>query len=355
MSEVKTTPAKYVFLDVVGFTKRNVDAQADIVASLNSLVSNCLNQLMVPEEKRILIPTGDGICIALLNIKDPLDIHMLIALGILRALDEHNEDPTLKESRKFQVRIGVSANDDNLVTDINGSLNIAGAGINTAQRVMDKADGNQILVSQMVFETLHRREGYMGSFRSYRTTDKHGEEVQLHQFVNEGVPELNLDVPRTFKQPRKEGPKEPELTEHVAYYLAHAIKNAPTLLERMGDSFARENAGITLLYFLATDSEARRHAAEFETASLQTYKADSATFEEQLKYYAGLDENLVWHFSRHIRWSYKDYLDRYGKCFREDSFGMTVYRAISEYGKRKLKEEWPQIWDEFGLDEYVSD
>lgn len=54
--------------------------------------------------------------------------------------------------------MGINTNADNLVTDINGARNLAGAGINIAQRVMDSADGNQILVSHSVYDTLRDRE-----------------------------------------------------------------------------------------------------------------------------------------------------------------------------------------------------
>ena len=183
--EVSLVPAKYVFLDVVDFSyNRSVEAQSYIVQALNRIVLLSLRKNSIPVEKRILLPTGDGICIALLNITEPYDIHIQLALSIvkyinrfqgssLKDITDRNADQPPAEPvyvagnpnnlgdlqimmRYFQVRIGIEANIDNLIKDINERPNIAGAGINMAQRVMGLADGNQILVSQSVANELRR-------------------------------------------------------------------------------------------------------------------------------------------------------------------------------------------------------
>jgi hypothetical protein len=100
------------------------------------------------------------------------------------------------------------------------------------------------------------------------------------------------------------------------------------------------------------DSEKQAHATELEAVYPQTYKAGSATFWEQYEYYSQLDHNLIWDLARFVQWSNNEYLSRYDNCFSRSGLGLTDYRAISEYGKHKLKEEWPQVWDEFGLDQY---
>lgn len=160
--------AKYIFLDVVGFTQdRSIEAQSDIVYALNEIVRYCVEYVSLPEDKVIYIPTGDGLCIALLNVENPYDIHLQIALYILKRLQTHN-NKTQNDTRKFQVRVGLNAHLDNLVIDINGHRNIAGAGISIASRIMGLADGNQILVGQSVYETLRYRERYSNSFKGFR-------------------------------------------------------------------------------------------------------------------------------------------------------------------------------------------
>lgn len=344
MTEIETVDAKYVFLDVVEFTRgRSVEAQSDIVEALNDIVGSLLFEYDIPSNDRILLPTGDGICLALLK-RDPYDLHIQLALSILDGLRTHNTN-TEDEQRKFEIRIGINSNTDNIVTDINGNRNIAGAGINVAQRVMDSADGNQILVSHAIHETLRHREKYMEAFRSYQASTKHDERVPVHQLIIQDASGLSLDEPRAFVTQKK---KQPKLTEHIAYYLAHAMSNHHILVENK-DNMYDENAVIALLNFLAKDSGRRSHATELETVYPETYKAGSATFWEQYEYYAQLDNHLVWDFARFVRWGNKEYLSKYDNCFRQDEIGLTDHRAVSEYGKRRLKEEWPRIWDEFEL------
>lgn len=70
--EAKTIPVKYVFLDVVDFSKDlSVEAMSHIVEALNKITLISLNKPGILKETRLLLPTGDGICIALLNIVEP--------------------------------------------------------------------------------------------------------------------------------------------------------------------------------------------------------------------------------------------------------------------------------------------
>lgn len=346
MKEANTTPAKYIFLDVVGFTNnRSVEAQEDIIGILNSLVSRCLDEYSLLEDKRILLPTGDGLCIALLNLETPYDVHIGLALDILRELHEHNLDRELNEMRKFQVRIGISSNTDNLVTDINGRTNIAGRGINEAQRVMSNADGNQILVSEVVYNTLRDREKYMRAFERYSAKIKHGDVIAMYQLKIEGQPGLDLDTPSAFEAPSVQKPR---LNRRLAYYMAHAIKNKRTIIDK---NLSDDRVIIILLYFLAKDSEAEADATEMDTVHYDTYKAGQATFEEQYSYYAGIDFNVSWELYRFISnsffWEKPTY---YYKYFHQSSSQISDFRFVDEAGERKLKNEWPQIWDGFGLD-----
>jgi class 3 adenylate cyclase len=187
--------AKYIFLDVVGFTRnRSVEAQTDIIHDLNNIVRGCISAHDVPEEKIIYIPTGDGLCVALLNVESPFDIHVRIALCIIERVQKHNEAAG-DELRKFQVRVGINANTDNLVTDINGRPNVTGAGISMAARIMDKADGSQVLVGRSVYDMLRYRERYASSFKSYQTEVKHGVVLDVYQLVAASIGGLNTDPP----------------------------------------------------------------------------------------------------------------------------------------------------------------
>ena len=81
-----------------------------------------------------------------------LDSHLSLALRIVAAVAEHNRDES-SPMRKFDVRLGINENVDNVLADINGRRNVAGDGISMAQRIMDKADGGQILAGASVHES----------------------------------------------------------------------------------------------------------------------------------------------------------------------------------------------------------
>jgi class 3 adenylate cyclase len=168
-----TVRAKYIFLDIVGYShNRSVEAQTEVISVLNAIVLKALVESGIKQDGQILLPTGDGICIAIVDVSASYDIHLRIALIILRELRDHNTG-TPDAMRRFEVRIGLNENVDNKIIDINGKPNIAGAGINLAQRIMSAADGNQVLVGDAVYETLRHREHYMNKFRSHSVLQKH--------------------------------------------------------------------------------------------------------------------------------------------------------------------------------------
>lgn len=339
MVEAQTVPAKYIFMDVVGFThERSVEAQSDIVHALNQIVDTSIAEHEVLKEKIIFLPTGDGICIVLLNVETPYDIHLLIALSIIKGVHEYCQN-VQNTMREFQIRIGLNANTDNLVTDINGNQNIAGAGINMASRVMSMADGNQILVGEPVFNTLRYREKYMKSFEPFQATVKHGLQIPIYQFIENGHLGLNTAVPQIFKNPEK---IEPKLSEVAAYYFAHAIKNRAFFLAKKGT--IKEFTATILLWLLARDSVMEAHATETDVLNYETYRGDGAGLEERYDYYRKIDYHLMYRLAQFI---HSIYLRKYDQYFIDEA--LFTCRFINSDGEEKLRSEWPKIWDSFGL------
>jgi class 3 adenylate cyclase len=97
--------------------------------------------------------------------------------------------------RKFNIRVGINENIDNLIIDINGNKNISGAGINHASRIEGQADPAQILVGNSVYEKLVQREKYMKAFNSYTALVKHGLPLKVHQLINKSLLYLNNEIP----------------------------------------------------------------------------------------------------------------------------------------------------------------
>jgi len=339
MSEAVTCHAKYIYLDVVRFSAgRSVEAQTDIVHALNGVVKESVGEQGGPVGEVIFLPTGDGICIALLSPTAPYDLHLHIALDILARIFDRNsgtEDPM----RRFDIRVGVNENVDNIVTDINNNRNVAGAGINVAQRVMNFADEGQIIVGQTVFETLSQREKYLKSFRSFQAVVKHGAVLRVYQFIGEGHRGLNANIPSAFA--REEKPEQ-RLTLYEAYYFAHAIKGRDFFVSVDpvgGDRFA----AVVLLHFLAEDSEDLAQSSDITPHRPKIFGRGKATLEQQFAYYKSMDYWMRCEFTDLIKSRLRG---------REKYFEGLVYHIplfVNGLGKQKLREEHPQIWDDFGL------
>ncbi len=195
MAEAKTARVKYVFLDIVGYTKgRSVDDQLDVISYLNRIVFESLEAQHIKQKDRVVLCTGDGMCIALIQVRPPLDIHLSLGLQILKGIYQHNEGMPC-EPQQFQVRIGLNENDDNIITDFNGKKSVAGAGINTAERIMANGEGGHILVSQAVCSSLQPRRKYSDCFRECEFLTKHNEKQTVFQYIGTDEQGLNKNPP----------------------------------------------------------------------------------------------------------------------------------------------------------------
>src|SRR5438067_124305 len=134
-----------LFIDIAGYSKLLVKQQSELLGELNEIVSGT-NEFREADSagKLIRLPTGDGM--ALVFRTDP-EAPTQCAMEIARALKSH---PAI------QLRMGIHSGPVNEVVDVNQRANIAGAGINMAQRVMDCGDAGHILLSRHVAEDLEQ-------------------------------------------------------------------------------------------------------------------------------------------------------------------------------------------------------
>ncbi|MBZ5564785.1 MAG: hypothetical protein LAP13_20480 [Acidobacteriia bacterium] len=340
MAEARTAAVKYVFLDVVNYSQdRSVEAQTDIVGTLNQLVRTSTEEFGLPSDRVIFLPTGDGICIALVGVESPYDVHLQLALKLLESLDTFNsqaKDPM----REFAIRIGINQNVDNLVTDVNERANVAGAGINIAQRVMSAGDANQVLVGQAVYETLRHRQKYMKSFRSYTSRTKHGQMLRVHQYIDPHKG-LSVSTPAQFRP----ADQEQKLTKFAGYYLANAIKNRDSLLQcvaRGGGAFS----AVVLLAHLAEDCVGYSEATDIDPYESHTWGARTSVFLERFDHYNSIDFWVTCDLARFIK---RYYLSGVWKYFDSGRVAFDAHFVTAE-GREKLKQDWPDIWEEFGFD-----
>ena len=162
--------AHLLLIDVVGYSKLLVNEQIELLQKLNQTVrsTECFRAAET-SGKLIRMPTGDGM--ALLFFHSPEE-PVRCALEISRALQEH---PTI------QVRMGVHSGPVNRVTDVNDKTNIAGSGINVAQRVMDCGDAGHILLSRHVADDLSQYRHWQAHLHDLGECEvKHG--LRLHLF-----------------------------------------------------------------------------------------------------------------------------------------------------------------------------
>ena len=134
-----------LFLDIVGYSKLLITEQSEQLQPLKEIVSGT-EQFRIAEAagKLLRLPTGDG---GALVFRTGPDAPVLCALEIGKALKSH---PALR------VRMGIHSGPVNEISDLNEQANIAGAGINIAQRVMDCGDAGHILLSKHVADDLEQ-------------------------------------------------------------------------------------------------------------------------------------------------------------------------------------------------------
>src|SRR6266850_7261894 len=133
-SDVKFEIGHVLFIDIVGYSKLLITEQREQLQTLKEIV-RATEQVRIAEAegKLLRLPTGDG---GALVFRTNPEAPVLCALEISKELKNHPE---------LHVRMGIHSGPVNEVVDLNEQANIAGAGINIAQRVMDCGDAGHIL------------------------------------------------------------------------------------------------------------------------------------------------------------------------------------------------------------------
>src|SRR5919109_4623266 len=166
-----------LFIDVVGYSKLLVNQQSEILRELNEVVSST-SQFRESEgqQKLIRLPTGDGMALVF---RDSPEAPAQCAVEIAQALKEHPQ---------IALRMGIHSGPVNEVADVNQRQNIAGAGINMAQRVMECADDGHILVSKHVAQDLEQHDRWRPLLHDLGTCEvKHGARIGIANLYDSEV------------------------------------------------------------------------------------------------------------------------------------------------------------------------
>src|SRR5205807_7486954 len=189
--EIQLEIAHVLFIDVVGYSKFSINEQGVVVDELTKVVrSSDQYQKAEAAGRLIKIPTGDGM--GLVFYTSP-EAPAQCAVEISRALKEHP---------RLLVRMGIHSGPVSGVVDVNGRPNLAGAGLNMAQRVMACGDAGHILVSKHVAEDLEEYEHWRPLLHDLGTCEvKHGVRVGVTNLCSDEVG--NPQLPKKFQALQK--------------------------------------------------------------------------------------------------------------------------------------------------------
>src|SRR5438094_219287 len=176
-----------LFIDIVGYSKLLNEEQKERLKQLTEIVLATAPVREATDEQLVRLPTGDGMALVF---RHSAEEPARCALEIAEALQKHPELP---------VRMGIHSGPVSEVTDVSGRTNLAGAGINVAQRVMDCGDAGHILLSQHVADDLVPSRQWPSRLRDLGECEvKHG--VRLHLVNLYAEPLGNAAVPQKFQQ-----------------------------------------------------------------------------------------------------------------------------------------------------------
>ena len=186
--EIELEIGHVLFIDIVGYSKLLIDEQRDYLHTLNEVVRRTDSFRAADAAGKLTrLPTGDGM--ALVFATTP-DAPVSCAIEISNALRSHPE---------LRVRMGIHSGPVSGITDVNDRSNVAGAGINLAQRVMDCGDAGHILLSKHVADDLEQYRQWRSHLHDLGECEvKH--DVRVH-VVNLYTDELgNRELPEKFQQ-----------------------------------------------------------------------------------------------------------------------------------------------------------
>src|SRR5437868_9744076 len=166
--------AHVLFMDIVCFSKSLINEQSEMLRRLNQIVASTAQvQTAEAAGKLTRLPTGDGIALAFFTTPDaPLRCAVEIAEG-------------LKEYPTLAVRMGINSGPVDEIVDVNERSNLAGTGINIAQRVMDCGDAGHILLSKRSADDLAQYGRWRPHLHELGPCEiKHGTRIDIVNFHN---------------------------------------------------------------------------------------------------------------------------------------------------------------------------
>src|SRR5213594_1815987 len=189
--EIQLEIAHVLFIDIVGYSKLSIDDQHAAIEELTKIVRASEQFQRAEAANRLIrIPTGDGMVLVFYtNPEAPAQCAVEISCA-------------LKEHPRLQLRMGIHSGPVSGVVDVNERVNLAGAGINMAKRVMDCGDAGHILLSKHVAEDLEEYEKWRPFLHDLGTCEaKHGVRVSVVNLYDDQFG--NAKLPQKFETVQK--------------------------------------------------------------------------------------------------------------------------------------------------------
>jgi adenylate cyclase len=188
--EIQLEIGHVLFIDIVGYSKLSINEQNAAIDELTQVV-RATEQFQKAEaaDRLIKIATGDGM--ALVFYTNP-EAPVRCAMEISHRLKEHS---------RLCIRMGIHSGPIKAVTDLSEQDNIAGAGINIAQRVMDCGDAGHILLSKRLADDLEQYAQWRPLLQDLGTCEvKHGIKLALFNLYSDEIG--NPELPSKLKNDR---------------------------------------------------------------------------------------------------------------------------------------------------------
>ena len=245
-----------LFMDVVGYSKLLINDQQQLQEELSRVVRGTeAFRSAEAAGKLVRLPVGDGMALVFF---DSPETPVLCAIEIGKAL---------KDNPKLKLRMGIHSGPVSQVKDVNDRTNIAGAGINIAQRVMDCGDAGHILVSRRVAEDLAQSREWEPHLSDLgECSVKHGLTVSVTNLYTGDAG--NPEVPEKIRKTREE-----EAAEKAAHQQAPTFRRRNVLIIAGALLLAAGLAATLFTFLTSSHSDKSIAVLPFENLSAEKENA----------------------------------------------------------------------------------
>ena len=249
-SELKFEVGHVLFIDIVGYSKLLINEQSEQLQKLKEIVRGTEQVRLAEAEGKLLrLPTGDGGALVFRN--NP-EAPVLCAMEIAKAL---------KGYPQLRVRMGIHSGPVNEVTDLNEQANIAGAGINMAQRVMDCGDAGHILLSRHVAEDLEHYPRWQAHLHELGECEvKHGLRIGVVSLYTEGIG--NPQTPKKLQVLKKQRTRSRWIIVATALLLLAGVIAAFVIVSKRSTSAIQEKSVAVLPFENLSEDKANAYFAD---------------------------------------------------------------------------------------------